>query len=99
MNIKKWVLNKLGLVTIKEVDQLKRNCEKWAVENLVANKKGVTVNTPFYFPFHGDDVVIIRNTTAVLGGTVSSVKIAPWCQQVSVQGVRVIGDYQPAKSA
>lgn len=83
-----WIINKLGGVT-KDEHESKRACyEKWAIENLACKNNEIIPDSFIYIPFDGDKICVLKSNTEISDGFVKSIIIAPWCQNVSIVGVR-----------
>lgn len=82
MDLRKWIINKLGGITKEQKEETRITYEKWAVKHLTGKNKEVTPDCLLYLPFDGDDIVIISSRTTITGGRVKGIKIAPWCKDV-----------------
>jgi len=80
MNIRNWIIKKLGGITEDE----RLNYEEWAVEHLTGKNGEVTPDCLMYIPFKGDEIVVTRSNISIRNGVLKSLNIAPWCRDVDV---------------
>ena len=88
MNMKAWIIKKLGGVTKEEQERLRKRYEVWAIEYLTGKNGEVTPDFAHYFPFDGDDICVIRSRISISNARITGLKIAPWCREVSTSGLR-----------
>ena len=87
MNIKSWIINKLGGITKEQQEVTRVIYEKWAIKYLTGKNGEVTPDCAHYFPFDGDDIVVVRSRISVTNARITGLKIAPWCKEVVAQGL------------
>lgn len=85
MDIKNWVIKKLGGITNDQQEAIRAGYEAWAVEHLTGKNGEVTPDCAHYFPFDGDDIVVIRSRISITNARITGLKVAPWCKEVVTQ--------------
>jgi hypothetical protein len=89
MSIKKWIINKLGGITVEQQEAIRVQYKDWAVKNLTGKQGEITPDCRFYLPFGDENLLIIRDRVTVSGGSISTIQCAPWCKGVVIEGVRI----------
>lgn len=87
------LLGFFGLITKSElnrqIEQQRLNHEEWALKHLTAKDGSVTPDCLLYIPYTGDRLTIIRSRIEVCNGSIESINVAPWCQDVVLRCIRL----------
>lgn len=82
------MITTLGGHTPDEVEAQRVKYESWAVEHLQGKGNEVIPDCSFYFPFDGDDILVLRSRVNISGAKIKGLKIAPWCREIVTSGLR-----------
>ena len=80
---KKWLIHKLGGYTASEVERMRDKHEEWAIEHLTGKNGEVVPDCSHYFPFEGDDILILRSDISISNAKLTGLKVAPWTKHVT----------------
>lgn len=85
--IQNWAIKRLGGITQDEHEAECLKHERWAMEYLTGKSGEVVPDCSFYFPYEGDDILVMRSKINISNARITGLKVAPWCREVVTSGL------------